>query len=100
MKYQSVSDRQSSQDEVIENTKNSKDIQQVVKIEHSSKLIGSSSNSPDGSDKSELREQRKRRADFQRCVDVVKVIEKGIRNREDATSVKRGCKTGVTSSGT
>ena len=73
MKYQSVSDRQSSQDEVIEDTKNSEDIPQVMKIEHYSKLIDSSSNSPEGSDKSELREQKQRQADFQRYQDVVKV---------------------------
>ena len=74
MKYQSVSDRQSRQDELIEDTKNSENIPQVMKIEHYSKLIDSSSNSPGGSDKSELREQKQRQADFQRYQDVVKVI--------------------------
>ena len=53
MKYQSVSDRQSRQDELIEDTKNSEDIQQVIKIEQYSKLIGSNSNFRDGYDKFE-----------------------------------------------
>jgi hypothetical protein len=88
MKYQSVSDRQSSQDEVIEATKNSEDIAQVMKIEHYSKLIdsNSSSNSPDGSEKSELREQRQRQTNFKRYPDVsirsVEKIKRGIKSRK------------------